>query len=1745
MRKSFKQLMALLLVFMSVLSVFPSTYAADVVDDEQSLVTDSPSGYHVAPVDVQPDADVTVVQDYIRSHMKSEYVGVGDELIPYDIISIKQTIADKSAMLENGQDLTISGLWADSNNDGYSDYPDSYLTQLSGAVILYQISEDAEYVVGHVNKLNSDSAEVVDWLFAENTLAGNVLDDCIYDADTGLVYVPTYYTYVDGDMVVANQTQIQLLYALSGNLMDATTQVNVKVDNIRVQGSVPSMGVVETSCLDTELAIQLACDDDARASLSVDSIAAVYVDDVPFTSDEYFYDASTGVLYLSVCPAIIDTIHIELRNPTGLETAANSILGLFVLKASAVEPGETAKDEMPDDYETPAKKTYNYVYGNTIYDVSSMEHVWMVDKKPVVGQSVTVFADAAGVSAAISNKWPNHVIPPDYDVPVQTAYVPAQKGVDYRTPGIYLSMHNTDSANSITSTARYIITNQAYRYMNGTLSKATDKDILHGLTSTHGAQQWYWDVVIPAGKYVIDGVTYDMPKMEFTLHCAHASVPAGFNDFDYGKDLANYGVAVPATGLRILEVVTYRDGRSGRMLVGLLVPTTKTQCGIGLGVIEWRMNDASITVTKSIADGSSTNASGADWGWHFGLYASDGATLLADGWTANSTSNPSVTFEDLSPGTYYVKELPDSLNYCYDGNGQLVANATKKSQIALDTTVHKVVISDSDAAAGVDKAVKVTNTRKYAQLVVTKKTYDGVGVEWGWHFGLYSDANCTNQLSEGWTANSDTNPSVTFTNLSPGTYYVKELPDSLNYCYDSSGQLVADTAKKSHIALNTTVQTVVISDADAINHTTRSVSILNIARYGTGNFKKVMANGSNADLSGWEFTVYRDAACTSVVATGVTDADGIVRVYDVDFDYVKLLELVPGTYYIKETNHVDYSKYAADGSVVPTGLWGSEYIYNDPSVTGGNAAKITIEANKTTDKTIINTFGGLISVQKKTNTNRDLDGWKFRIYTDEACTVQAKNIYGNTVSDIVTDLSGAGVSELLNPGRYYVKEIGGVHVSDFWLLDSHVESVDVEAKKTALAGPFENDAYGRVSVKKQTNTGANLDGWVFKIYHEDGTEAKCRDNSMALITTDSNGVGLSGYLSPGKYYVKEISGQHDDDYWVKSLEEKSFEVVGGSDVPLDSDPFENVEYGRVTVKKWTNTGEDLDGWVFKIYHEDGSEAVYRDGSAATMTTDTNGDAISGYLLPGKYYVEEISGLHDNEYWVKSTDSKSVEVIAGTDTPVEAFQNIEYGRVVVNKWTNTGKDLDGWEFKIYHEDGTEATYRDGSIAVVTTDTDGDALSGYLLPGKYYAKEIGGQHADEYWSLDTGIELFEVVGGEDTSVDDFKNYQYGRVSIKKITNTGKDLDGWVFKIYHENGTEAVYRDGSVATMTTDANGYAISEYLLPGKYYVKEISGLHDDEYWLMSSEQKSFEITGGADNSLGDNPFKNYEYGRIDLQKEMATGGPLAGWNFIVYTDAACTQVAQGLSDLNNPDSVVDAYMRTDDNGYAMSCYLPVIDNIGTCTYWVKEIIDEENGLYYCKTQNPVEVVVVSGSMVRAQSGVKENVSFINALRSVTIDISKTDSDGTPLSDVTFMLEWYDSDANMWRPVQYSDSIDVVLGQCGTSGLNTAGELTTGDDGVVVFENLYPLVDYRVTETQTVNGMVLLKDAILVKQGDVSIDTRRYSIEVVNDWGWTPTPTGGSGLLFNMCVGLCSFIMLTTVGLYTMHLLNRKRKRIRF
>ncbi len=619
---------------------------------------------------------------------------------------------------------------------------------------------------------------------------------------------------------------------------------------------------------------------------------------------------------------------------------------------------------------------------------------------------------------------------------------------------------------------------------------------------------------------------------------------------------------------------------------------------------------------------------------------------------------------------------------------------------------------------------------------------------------------------------------------------------------------------------------------------------------------------------------------------------------------------------------------------------------------------------------------------------------------------------------------------------------------------------------------------GSLALKKDTEDSKNLAGWQFYFY----ADAGCTKLISGPHTTDAYGnISVTG-LSAGDIWVKEIGHSNaaiNALYSCDSTNPQKVTIVSGQTASVSF--YNKLNLGGVKLIKKTNTGNNLGGWSIGLYTD---AACKNPVSGSPFTTAADGTITVTALKPGTYYAKELPG--GDSYWVCDTAVKTVTVVANQTASV-TFSNTHYGRIAVQKHTNTGNHLGGWIFTIRDSNGNVA-------AELTTDDNGYAVTGNLPLGKYTIQEK--YTDDDYWQVELGFHDVTVKAGE-TVVDEWTNIEQGLGWFYKETNTADSNEGWEITIYTDEACTQEYR-----TVVTGEGG-KIGLYLDPGVYWAKETGdtlGRFNDEYWQIDPSVQRFEIKPHKDTSI---TFQNVHLGKVKIIKVMENEGSAAGWPFKI-TDETGIEIS-GSPFITSADGTI------------------LTGNLRPGVYTIEELIPEDS-LYFCTSQNPQTITVTEGKTVE--------VTFTNALRPGEISTQKVDVSGDPLAGAKFILEWSE-DGTTWNPVFYSDSTIVVKGGCSNPDV-VDGTLITPESGIITWSNLYPTLQYRITELEAPEGFQLLNGPAF--EGELPVDDLTVTVRVVNSRIFTLPQTGSKSLAL-MPIGL---ILCAAVCMGALFVLRKKK-----
>ena len=243
-----------------------------------------------------------------------------------------------------------------------------------------------------------------------------------------------------------------------------------------------------------------------------------------------------------------------------------------------------------------------------------------------------------------------------------------------------------------------------------------------------------------------------------------------------------------------------------------------------------------------------------------------------------------------------------------------------------------------------------------------------------------------------------------------------------------------------------------------------------------------------------------------------------------------------------------------------------------------------------------------------------------------------------------------------------------------------------------------------------------------------------------------------------------------------------------------------------------------------------------------------------------------------------------------------------GYVSVKKAASDGKNYDfgGCHIGLYTDSGATKLVHE-----FVSKTDGSATPYKVAPGTYYVKEIS---AAEGWNLNTGIAKVSVTASNSTVDKAAIATVINSRAAKEIEIQKKDAVTGKAEPYNESYSFSgmkvgIYSDSSlktlVATLTTDAKGYAKSSPLPYGTYYLREITppkGYEAYDHTFTVILGSTVTIDGKAADkaslSFADNPVKK----PVEIQKIDADTGKAEPYNDLysftgtevtIYSDAAC------------------------------------------------------------------------------------------------------------------------------------------------------------------------------------------------------------------------------------------------------------------
>ena len=830
--------------------------------------------------------------------------------------------------------------------------------------------------------------------------------------------------------------------------------------------------------------------------------------------------------------------------------------------------------------------------------------------------------------------------------------------------------------------------------------------------------------------------------------------------------------------------------------------------------------------------------------------------------------------------------------------------------------------------------------------------------------------------------------------------------------------------------------------------------------YGTGLIKKTSEDGV---VSGIKFNI----SGNGVNQTVVTKADGTVDI-----------SLMPGVYTVTE-QPIDR--------------------YEPQSV-----QRITIVSGHTSTVTFSNTLKrGSLEIIKNSEDNL-VEGVKFHLYG--------------------TSLSGLPVDE------YAVTDANGVARFENVLISGStpytVEEIDTAVRYVIPASQTASIEWEKVTNRSFTNILKKFNVTVTKSDAEMGTAQG--DASLAgavygiykgeelidTYTTDKNGQFTTKYYVCGNdWTVREISPSEG------YLLDRTIHRVGAEPelytVEFNStanDVTEQVIKGNIAIIKHTDNGETQietpeTGAAFEVFRKAaGSFDAAKETERDILTCDENGFAQTKNMPYGIYTVRQTSGWEGREMM------KPFDVFISKDGQTYRYlinnANFESYIKVVKKDAETGNTIPyaGAGFQIYDPNGNLVTMTFTYPEVTTIDifyttADGELITPQTLEyGKGYSLvEVQAPYGyvlnsepvyfdvmQEDSEIDSGITVIEVVRSNVAQKGTITVSKSGEV-FNSVNEAGglyqpvyavRGLEGAVYEItaaediYTLDGTLRASKGEVVDTVTTGADGTAVSKELYLGRYEVKEITAPFG---MVLNEETHAVELVYAGQNvavtETSTSFYNERQRVEIDLIKRLMTdeaygigkNGEIFDVTFGLYAEKELTAAdgtvipADGLIEMIALDGNGSGKVKTD---------LPI------GSYYVKELAT--NSAYILNGQKYPVVFEYAGQKTAAvHITANGGESIENDIIYGSVSGKKSDEDGNALGGAV-----------------------IGIFKTGTEKFTTENAIqttVTAADGSFSFEKV-PYGTWVIREIESPTGFVLSEEEITVTIGAVD---EVVEIELIN------------------------------------------------
>ena len=562
----------------------------------------------------------------------------------------------------------------------------------------------------------------------------------------------------------------------------------------------------------------------------------------------------------------------------------------------------------------------------------------------------------------------------------------------------------------------------------------------------------------------------------------------------------------------------------------------------------------------------------------FKVTTGDGTAVGTGNGVFTTDSNGEILIPNLKPDSYVVTETEAPEGYVKDTEPQTI-------QIGTDGGTYKVQFQNQPMGS----------------VVILKKDADNGNPLSGAQFKVTTSKGAVVGTNNG-IFTTDSNGSITISNLEKGSYIVEEVKAPDGYVLEEQSKTIEIDFGKTYTLefTNKKMTSLVVKKVDAISgeplvgakFVVEKQNGEHVGEYTTDNTGTILLPTLDPDwyvvreTKAPEGYILDETPKTVEVKTNVptvvtfenkllsgikivkTDSETGEPLEGVSFVIAKMNGEKIGTLKT-DTEGMVYISDLEDGYYTVTETEGLEGYHWDKE-----PRTVEVKSGKQTIVEVKNQpYSGLVIEKTDSRTGDPIEGVEFLV----------TKFNGEQIGYYETDESGLIVIEGLEEGTYLVKE---TKEAKGYKLDSEAKEVEIkDGKRTTLK--VENDPMSSVLIHKiDSVTGEGIPGVKFLLYDSD-------NEPIGQFETDDEGyIWIRKELPEGKYKLRELEPAEG---YISDNSEKTFYVQKGRTTEIE---WENTpEVGQIVITKRSSefneltglpAGSPLSGAVFEIYNTTGN-----------------------------------------------------------------------------------------------------------------------------------------------------------------------------------------------------------------------------------------------------------------------------------------------------------------------------------------------------------------------------------------------------------------------------------------------------------------------------------------------------------------------------------------------------------------------------